>query len=205
MEKSEQTIFWEGGFGDEYTERNIIKLPERADFFSKILRKTFGLRSICEFGANRGNNLRIINSFSSNFQLTGVEVNAKAFGEMKKFPFINSIHSSIQDYNPVEKHDLVFVCGVLIHISPNDLPAVYKKLFDASSRYILINEYYNPVPVEIEYRGYAGKLFKRDFGGEFWDTFKDALKLVDYGFLWRRVEPFWDNTNWWLFERSLNK
>ena len=69
------------------------------------------------------------------------------------------------------------------------LQDVYQKLYDASSRYILIAEYYNPAPVAINYRGYEDRLFKRDFAGEFMDKFSDVI-LVDYGFAYRRDNSF---------------
>ena len=46
----------------------------------------------------------------------------------------------------------------------------------------------------------AGKLFKRDFGSFWWDLYPD-LKLVDYGFFWKRVAGL-DDFTWWLFEKN---
>ena len=43
---------------------------------------------------------------------------------------------------------------------------VYKTLLSATSRYLLICEYYNPVPVKVVYRNFKNKLFKRDFAGD---------------------------------------
>ena len=81
------------------------------------------------------------------------------------------------------------------------LHLVYKKLYDSSNKYILIAEYYNPKPVSISYRGHSKKLFKRDFAGEFMDSFND-IKLVDYGFVYHRDNCFpQDDINWFLFEK----
>lgn len=203
MSKTEQIAFWEGDFGNAYTVRNAIKSADRAPFFARVLSHTLGVNRICELGANKGHNLAAIHELSDNFSLTGVEINEKACLEMRKHPFIEGIHASIQDFTPAPetKYDLVFTCGVLIHVAPADLSGVFKKMFELSNRYILINEYYNPTPVELEYRGNTGKLFKRDFGGEFWNQAPALLRLVDVGFLWQRVEPAWDNTTWWLFEK----
>jgi len=57
----------------------------------------------------------------------------------------------------------IFTKGVLIRINPGVLHQVYDLMYKASLQYILMAEYYNPTPVEIEYRGNKGKLFKRDF------------------------------------------
>lgn len=199
-EKTEQEIFWEGKFGLEYTDRNKILASQRCSFFSKVLQKTYGVQSICELGANKGHNLEAIRLLSQNFTMTGVEINKNAITFLKQIEGINAIQSSIQEYNSPTSFDLVFTCGVLIHINPDDLPVVYEKMYELSQRYILINEYFNPTPVEINYRGHTGKLFKRDFAGEMLDKYSQ-LNLIDYGFLWHRLEPAWDNTSWFLLEK----
>ncbi|HOY68759.1 MAG TPA: pseudaminic acid biosynthesis-associated methylase [Candidatus Ozemobacteraceae bacterium] len=201
MGVSEQTKFWQGDFGDEYTDRNKIAADDRQAFFARLLSRTFGVARICEYGANKGHNLEAISRLSPNFDLTGVELNEKACAAMARLAHVRAVHASLLEYRPERPFDLTFVCGVLIHLNPDDLPAAYRQLYETSGRYILINEYFNPVSVEVAYRGHQGRLFKRDFGGEFWDLHRDRVRLVDYGFLWKRVEPAWDDTTWWLFER----
>jgi pseudaminic acid biosynthesis-associated methylase len=91
---------------------------------------------------------------------------------------------------------------VLIHINPDRLRSVYETLHKASSRLILVCEYYNPTPVAIPYRGHADRLFKRDFAGEMLDAFPD-LRLVDYGFAYRRDPAFpQDDITWFLMEKA---
>ncbi|MGE5403941.1 MAG: pseudaminic acid biosynthesis-associated methylase, partial [Candidatus Saccharibacteria bacterium] len=66
---------------------------------------------------------------------------------------------------------------------------------------IIVAEYYNPTPVEIQYRGHANKLFKRDFAGEMMDKYTD-LKLVKYGFAYHRDPNFpQDDITWMLLEK----
>lgn len=202
MTQAEQTKFWEGAFGNEYTERNAIRAEDRSRFFKKILEAAQGVSSIVELGANKGHNLEALHFLDPNLALTGVELNRKACNEMAAKAGINAVCSTIQDYQQSDPFDLVFSCGVLIHLPPDDLPAIYQKMFDLSQKYILINEYYNPTPVEVPYRGHSERLFKRDFGGEFMDTVNNMVSVVDYGFLWKRVEPTWDDTTWWLFEKK---
>jgi len=100
------------------------------------------------------------------------------------------------------KWDFVFTKGVLIHQNPDMLEKVYELLYNASNRYVFICEYYNIVPVEVNYRGYNSVLFKRDFAGEIMDKYPD-LKLVDYGFVYHRDPNFPDNDdlNWFLMEK----
>ena len=95
--------------------------------------------------------------------------------------------------------------GVLIHINPEMLPKVYLSLINSCSKYLLINEYYNPKPVSIDYRGHSERLYKRDFAGEILDSFPE-MKLIDYGFLYERdpVHKRVGSTNWFLLEKKLN-
>jgi spore coat polysaccharide biosynthesis protein SpsF len=81
------------------------------------------------------------------------------------------------------------------------LNAVYEKLYQASKRFILVCEYYNPAPVAIPYRGHTDRLFKRDFAGEMLEKYPD-LSLVDYGFSYRRDPAFpQDDITWFLMEK----
>lgn len=90
---------------------------------------------------------------------------------------------------------------VLIHINPGMLKQVYELLYNSSSKYVCVAEFYNPTPITVPYRGFQDRLFKRDFAGEMLDMFKD-LKLIDYGFCYHRDEclPKTDVT-WFLMEK----
>ena len=93
------------------------------------------------------------------------------------------------------------IAGVLIHLDPTAWDEVYDLLHSATSRYICLAEYYNPVPVEVPYRGHRNRLFKRDFAGEFLDRHPNVA-LVDYGFIYHRDPVFpQDDTTWFLLER----
>jgi pseudaminic acid biosynthesis-associated methylase len=133
--------------------------------------------------------------------LTGVESNETAFRALETIEGVRAVRSSLADFNPSGRFDLVFTCGLLIHIAPEDLGAVYAKLASLSSSYLLLNEYFSPQPAEIDYRGHAGRLFKRDFAGEFLDSQPEFVSIA-YGFLWKRLEPAWDNSNWTLLRRN---
>jgi hypothetical protein len=54
-----QEQFWAGQFGDDYTDRNTGArwVASNLALFSRILAATVGVRSVIEFGANRGLNL----------------------------------------------------------------------------------------------------------------------------------------------------
>ncbi len=77
-----------------------------------------------------------------------------------------------------------------------------QKIFQYSSRYILMGEYFNRTPVMIEYHGEEDKLFKRDFGKLFMENF--SVRLVDNGFLWGHIydDAGFDDITYWLFEKN---
>ena len=200
---TEQEDFWAGSFGSEYIDRNrSARLVSAATHrFSRILQATTQIRSVIEFGANIGINLHALHALLPEAKLAGLEINSDAFAELKSLPWVTAYHGSMLDFAPPDQYDLTFTSGVLIHIAPEALPAAYARLYESSSRYIALVEYYNPTPVEITYRGHARKAFKRDFAGEMLERFSD-LELRSYGFFYRRDANFpSDDVNWFLLER----
>jgi pseudaminic acid biosynthesis-associated methylase len=201
--KTEQEVFWAGEFGDEYLKRNQGKhtVASNIALFSKILANVRAPKSIIEFGSNFGLNLEALSTLLPDVKLSAIEINQKAVKILKLMDNVSVYHTSILNYKPDQTHDLALIKGVLIHINPQELQAVYERLYQSSHRYICITEYYNPSPVEISYRGHEGKLFKRDFAGEMLDKYPD-LKLVDYGFVYHRDMNFpQDDINWFLLEK----
>jgi pseudaminic acid biosynthesis-associated methylase len=204
--KTEQESFWSGEFGDEYSRRNVGNewIASNTALFSKILEKTDGVQTILEFGANIGLNLKALSHLLPNSELSAVEINGHAVKELEQWGRLEHIfHESILDFDSKGKSwDLALIKGVLIHINPDELAAVYEKLYRACGRYLLVAEYYNPSPIEVSYRGHAGKLFKRDFAGEILDQYPD-LHLLDYGFVWHRDPNFpQDDISWFLMEKK---
>ena len=101
-----------------------------------------------------------------------------------------------------EPHDLAFTKGVLIHLNPEQLPLAYDQLARAGGRYVAMIEYYNPTPVEVSYRGHEGRLFKRDFAGEFLAR-HGVFRLVDYGFVYHGDPVFpQDDLTWFIMMRA---
>ena len=205
--KTEQEAFWHGQFGDEYVARNRSAhvLSTNLALFSRVLAKTAKIDSCLELGANVGMNLRALKLLLPECKLHAVEINANAAAELRQaLPETNVINASILEIEPaklVGQVDFAFSKGVLIHIAPERLGEVYRKLYEASLRYILVCEYYNPTPVAVEYRGHQDRLFKRDFAGEMLERYPD-LVLLDYGFNYRREKNFpMDDTTWFLMEK----
>jgi pseudaminic acid biosynthesis-associated methylase len=169
--------------------------------FTNILQRTGAVKSVLEFGANIGHNLRALTMLLPEAQVSAIEINPVAVKELEKLRLHRVYAQSILDFVPDEPRELVLIAGVLIHINPDALCAVYEKLYKSSSRYIVLDEYYNPTPVEISYRGHKDRLFKRDFAGEMLDQFP-GLSLAGYGFVYHRDPVFpTDDSTWFLLEK----
>lgn len=203
--RTEQEAFWAGSFGDEYTERNRDadgqSVESRLIVYAQVARNTGRWTTVLDLGANRGLNGLTIRRLFPQAKVTAVEINKVAAEHLKTF--LDDVHvCSIFDFVPPQKYNLVMITGVLIHINPELLPLAYDKIQQSAQRYVLMSDYYNPTPVEVEYRGHKDKLFKRDFAGEFMDRYPE-FKLVDYGFTYHRDPrfPLGDDT-WFLMERA---
>ena len=203
--------FWKGDFGNEYAKRNVGRIEANVALFGRILAMTDGVQSFLELGCGTGQNLQALHALVPGASLDGVEINEGAASACK----VGTIHNrSLLDFlgmvypgptDPAEhglaaQFDLVFTKGVLIHQPPDELPTIYRGMYHATRRYVLLAEYYNPTPVEVPYRGHAGVLWKRDFAGEMLDTFPD-LQLVDYGFAYHRGPFPQDDITWHLMEK----
>lgn len=202
--QTNQEQFWAGEFGDAYSRRNVGAqwIAANLALFSKVVARTQRVRSVIEFGANIGLNLRALRQLLPDAALAGVEINPVAASELRAWNDCEVFERSIIDFAPDRHWDLAFVKGVLIHIAPEKLGSVYDALFRCASRYVCLTEYYNPQPVSLPYRGHSEKLFKRDFAGEMLDRFP-TLRLVDYGFFYRRDPNFaQDDVTWFLLEKQ---
>lgn len=177
------------------------QMPPTSPFLPPILRLVRDVRSVVELGCGAGLNLAALRQLLPQAHLTGVEINdsaralaAKAGDEV--------IAGSLLDFKSAKPADFAFTKGVLIHIAPENLERAFSALYGASRRYVMVAEYYNPKPMEIDYRGHSARMWKRDFAGELMDRYPD-LRLVDYGFAWRRDPNFrQDDVTWFLMEKS---
>ena len=198
---------WTGSFGDAYVERNVHapwKLRPGVTAFQRMLPQR-GVRSILEVGSNIGLNLRYLRALRPQAKLFAVEPNAKAFAQLTRnvrLKLAGAWQADAFELPLADRSvDLVFTCGVLIHIPPDDLGRATDELVRVARRYVLCMEYFSHAPVDVPYRGQAGLLFKRDFGAFYADRFP-RLRCVAYGFLWQRELPAFDNLTWWLFKKT---
>lgn len=203
-----QEALWRGKFGDEYTDRNAVSAAHHAALvtnWSRILHSTMGRppQSVLEAGANIGLNLRALRVLL-NAEMYAVEPNGKARKKLVENELVEAdkaldcLCSEIA--LPDASVDMAFTSGVLIHVPPDQLLPSCRELHRISRRYIVCIEYFSDKPDEIPYRGHTEALFKRDFGGFYLDHFED-LRVLDYGFAWKRITGL-DNLTWWLFEKE---
>jgi pseudaminic acid biosynthesis-associated methylase len=200
---TKQEEFWAGSFGSEYTKRNSSG-KQGADAMQalaiEIRNVTRPINTVLELGANSGLNITALKHLLPSADFTGVEIN-EAASEQLKLTGATVHNLSLFDFEPNLKYDLVLIRGVLIHLDPEMLEAAYKKIAATSNKYVLIAEYYNPVPVALKYHDEDDRLFKRDFAGEFMKAHNE-FELRDYGFHYRHGHYFGDDLTWFLLERS---
>lgn len=201
---TEQENFWATDFGNDYPSRNEGEkmISSNLALFSRIFKNCPYVNSVAELGCNIGLNLIALNRMNRNLKLRGYEINEKAAYAAREKNIAEIVNTTVvETLDASQKFDLTFTKGVLIHINPEMLQAVYENLYDLSNRYIMVCEYYNPAPVSIDYRGNKDRLFKRDFAGELIQKYD--LKLVSYGFNYK-LDTYLtnDDTTWFLLEKS---
>jgi pseudaminic acid biosynthesis-associated methylase len=202
---NEQQKFWAKDYANEYIEKNkAFDQKLGVDGWKIMLNKASNITSILECGCNVGRNIGFLNSIMPESKKSIIEISKPAYDFVtNSYETDKSFNGSILDssFEP-NCFDLVFTCGVLIHIHPDELLVNMKKMFDYSKKYILIGEYFNRTPVMIEYQGQTNKLFKSDFGKLFIQNFN--VTCIDYGFLWGHIfdKAGFDDITWWLFEKK---
>ena len=189
MMKTEQTEFWQGDFGAEYTDRNVFEPEALDELYSsrygvsrKQMTKDFlgelQLGRVLEVGCNVGNQLRHLQSTGLN-NLYGIELQQYAVEKSKELTRgIQIIQGSAFDIPFKDRYfDLVYTFGVLIHISPSDIQRAMEEIYRSSGRYIYGFEYYSDSYHEISYRGHKSKMWKANFCDLYLEKFSN-LKVV---------------------------
>jgi pseudaminic acid biosynthesis-associated methylase len=191
-EVTEQISKWRGSFGQEYTDRNPKTLQEMEDLYRKnygFARSELNLRfldemdramKILEVGSNIGNQLLCLQKMGFT-SLYGIELQSYAVELAKsRSKGINLIQGEASDI-PFKDgfFDMVFTSGVLIHISPSNLPCVLNEIHRCTRDYIFGFEYFSDVTREIPYRGNSDLLWKADFAGIYLDLFNDLRLLKE--------------------------
>jgi len=195
---------WAGEFGDEYVDRNAAAGALREGWWSDLLRR-LEPASALEVGCNIGANLQWVAPILGPEAVVGIDINEKALAKLRRrIPGVRAVHARALELPfPDRAFGLTFTMGVLIHQSPEDLPAVMAEVVRCADRFVLCVEYHADGEEEVPYRGERGALYRRDYGGLYTELHPE-LRLLEQGFLpapegGRRTA--FDDANYWLFER----
>jgi pseudaminic acid biosynthesis-associated methylase len=184
---TKQECFWQGEFGDQYTDRNINIDQSTFEKFG-ITRTTMNqqflsgldIKNVLEVGCNRGEQLNLLWLKDENIEdAYGIDINTYALKEARKNNLhLNFLKGSALDIPFKDNYfDMVYTSGVLIHIHPDDLKQVISEIYRVSKQYIWGFEYFDIECKEINYRGERGFLWKRNYRQLYQDLFPD-LKLI---------------------------
>jgi len=155
------TDLWRGSFGDEYHTRNMpaFSSSKRSRFWSRFY-KAYPVRSVLEIGCGAGANLR----WATAYDIYGMDVNAKAVAIANSIPGVLAVEQSIFDKRLADGFaELVFTCGVLIHIETLRLDEAITEMVRLSSKYVAAFEYEADKEEPILYHGQDSALWKRPY------------------------------------------
>jgi pseudaminic acid biosynthesis-associated methylase len=133
---------------------------------------------ILEVGCNLGNQLVLLQNLGYT-NLYGVEVQEYAL-EAARARTRNLHLALVSAFDlPYEDgyFDLIFTAGVLIHISPQDLPVAMDEIHRCSREYLMGSEYYAPSVTEVKYRNRDALLWKMDYARQYLTRFP-GLELI---------------------------
>jgi pseudaminic acid biosynthesis-associated methylase len=185
-----QTSRWTGEFGRAYTDRNTLTGKEldslyetnfgiaRRQLNESFLEKIPRDARILEVGCNCGNQLLLLQEMGFT-NLWGAEVQSYAL-ELARARILGVQLAQASALNlPYEDgyFDLVFTSGVLIHVSPVDLPFAMDEIHRCAKNWIWGMEYYAPEIARVNYRGHDDLLWKMDYAKRYLDRFGD-LELI---------------------------
>src|SRR3546814_1526253 len=94
---------------------------------SNALRRAGPVASAVEFGPNIGLYLVALRRLLPPVDLAAIEINAKAVQSLRQLDRVEVHHGSIIERHVTRSFELAFCSGVLIHINPDALPAVYDR------------------------------------------------------------------------------
>lgn len=188
--QTRQISEWTSGFGEEYTNRNLLT-PEQHDALYEtdfgITRKELNRRflqavpedaRILEVGCNIGNQLILLQEMGYS-NLFGIEIQQYALDLAKARTRNITLKqgSAFSIPYPDGFFDLVFTSRMLIHVAIADLTAAMDEIYRCTKDYIWGLEYFSPRATEVSYRGHTELLWKTDYARAYLDRFK-GLSLV---------------------------
>jgi pseudaminic acid biosynthesis-associated methylase len=189
-QETAQMSVWKGDFGRAYTDRNTLD----SEGLARLYRGNYGIgrreinqtflqdipreATFLEVGCNAGNQLLLLREMGYT-NLAGVELQPYAMEIARaRLPGAALAQgSALALPHEDASFEVVFTSGVLIHISPDDLPRAMDEIHRCAKSYIWGLEYYWPEVTEISYRKHSGLLWKMDYARRYLERFSD-LELV---------------------------
>lgn len=99
----------------------------------------YQFESIFEVGYFAGRNIKHVKEAFPNVDISGLEINPKAskFARDKlQMPYLLCMDAHDM-HNINDQYDIVFTSGMLIHVPPNDIPELLKKMHKITSKYLM--------------------------------------------------------------------
>jgi 2-polyprenyl-3-methyl-5-hydroxy-6-metoxy-1,4-benzoquinol methylase len=196
-----QEKHWVGRDGDEYHMRNRVEWRNRVGFWNRIL-SAYEIRSVLDVGCACGwnqNAIAVCGILAPVFERTrrtlGIDINEKALERARLYAndvmYCRAADAATALGNA--SFDLVVTSGVLIHVSPNDLPETLRSLHDVAQRYVLAIEYASVATEHVQYRGEDDLLWKRPYGSFYEDL---GMTLVEQG-----IAKGFNDCSYWLLRK----
>lgn len=185
---------WAGEYGEKWTRRNEMDV----DDIDKLYKDRFGISRIelldrffgrldrsariLEVGANTGTQLLCLRELGFK-NLYGIDIQREAVERAhEERPSLDIIGGNL--FNIPFKDDffdLVFTCGVLIHIPDSKLDQAMAEIVRCSNEYIYGHEYYAEEYTEVTHHGHDGVLWKTDFPARYVNS--QEVELIDSVYL----------------------
>lgn len=207
---------WAGKLGDDYFVRNntngkSLEYVSRQKFWYRLLdgkkgtkkiKESFprtGIYKILEVGCGSGEHLAQIPSGP----LYGIDVNEKSLKYAKekwgKYGS-NIIYGSALDIPFKDNYfDLVFTCGLLIHIPPDGLLKAMSEIVRCSKKYVLCIEYTFETERERPFLGEMGITWERPYKNMYQNNFN--LLTIEKGFLTKK--DGFNDLNYFMLEKII--
>lgn len=173
--------FWSKEGGDAYTLRNAnVDWRARTKFWRDTI--PADVLSVFECGTNVGANLRAIRACRA-VQVRGIELNQSAVDAARGL----GLHVMQQDLMSAglmwdrPDADLTFTCGVLIHMSPEQIGDAMEQVAALSRKYVMAVEYMDETEVMVNYRGSDDLLWRRNYGKLYEDMGLRVVRRGDAG------------------------
>lgn len=196
---------WRSSIGDAWFQRTRIDVAKRVPAFREAL-AGLGVWRILEVGCGVADNLKALLTVDPGFDLHGVEPNHAAL--RRAWERDSWMHFDVREGTcfsipyRAEWFDLVFTCGVMMHVRLEDMPRALDEMTRVlkPAGYLLLIEYHTAGETPMRWTERDDLVWARDYRKLVPLLSSMPLTLVREGF-WG--PEFWfDNCHWWVWTRG---